>query len=157
MMHYPQSVHGIEALVLSLVMEISVLSVNVKRLFLSHTHPLCLVLSHILLRCHTQSYLHILGLREASNSCPLWKAIFYSCIFHIEFLSHPASAAAKCKHSWLFLENLPQYPAKNPLFSTDFIQLFRNTGKTVSKSINSSITPPHLSLRFNVLWMWMVI
>lgn len=86
--HCSRAFRGIYALVLSLMLKVLVLSV------LTHTHTHSLILSHILLRCHTQSYLHILGSREASNSCLLWKTIFYSCMFHIAFPCCPTSTAA---------------------------------------------------------------
>lgn len=97
MTHYFQDVYGVEALVLSLMLKVK----------MSHSHTHTSAVAHTVILAHSWP--------EWSNSCPLWKTIFYSCVFHIEFLSRLASTAAKCKHSSLFIENQPRYPSK-PFF-----------------------------------------
>lgn len=133
MTHYSQAVGDIKVLVLSLMLKLVVLSVNLKHLFLC--------LTHILLQCHRVILAH--SWPERSNSCLLWKTIFYSWIFHIEFLSRLNSSAAKCKHSWLFIENQPQHPAK-PLLSLTNVRFSGIEEKLdfLLKSIHSSVTLP---------------
>lgn len=114
-----------------------------------HTYTHTYLFSHTYFCNVTQSYLHILGLGEASNSCPLWQTIFYSCVFHIEFLSRSTSTAAWCRHSPLFIEN----QQKNGLFSKCqlFLEYRKNCLDFLSMSMHFFGTLPYTSQYFELL------
>lgn len=118
MTHCFQAVCGVKATVLSLMMKVQVLSDNVKRLF----QTLSLSFSHTYFCDVTRSHKCTFLAREKEAIHVPSERSFYACIFHIEFLLRLTSTAAKRKHSWLFIENKPQYPAETPCFLTKRLQ-----------------------------------